>query len=59
MTTEKLGKRMAKEGIPEYYAKDLIQQSNGNINALKELIKSYLISIDAENIDQSIKKIFK
>ena len=59
MTPDKLGKRMAKQGIPEHYAIKLIQQSNGNINLLKELIRVHLEENNADNINNKIRRICK
>ena len=59
MKIRQLGKRMAKEGIPEDYAINLIQQSNGNINLLKELIRVHLEEINADNINNKIRRICK
>ena len=56
MKIRQLANRMAKEGIPEHYAKQLIQQS-ASWEELRLRIKNYLSSIDADNVNQKIIRI--
>jgi len=58
MKIRQLANRMAAEGIPEDYAKEIIQQS-GSWEELEIRIRSYLVSIDAENVNNKIRRICK
>ena len=58
MKITQLVKRMASEGIPEDYAKQITQQS-GSWEELKLRIQNYLSSIDAENIRAKTDRICK
>jgi len=58
MKIKQLANRMAAEGIPEDYAKEIIQQS-GSWEELEIRIRSYLVSIDAENVNNKIRRICK
>jgi len=49
---------MASEGIPEDYAKQIIQQS-GSWEELKLRVRSYLVSINADNVNNKIRRICK
>ena len=58
MNIKQLAKRMASEGIPEDYAKQIIQRS-GSWEELRLRIQNYLSSIDAENIIAKTNRICK
>ena len=58
MKIKQLANKMAAEGIPEDYAKKLIQQS-ASWEGLEIRIRSYLVSIDAENVINKIRRICK
>ena len=58
ITSQQLVQRMMAEGIPEDYAIKLIQQSN-NIDTLKDLIRVHLEEINADNINNKIRRICK
>ena len=58
MKIKQLANRMAAEGIPEDYAKEIIQQS-GSWEELRLRIQNFLASIDAENIIAKTNRICK
>ena len=58
MKIRKLANRMTKEGIPKEYAKKLIQQS-ASWEGLEIRIRSYLVSINADNVNNKIRRICK
>jgi len=58
MKIRQLANRMASEGIPEDYAKQIIQQS-GSWEELKLRVRSYLVSINADNVNNKIRRICK
>ena len=58
MKIRQLANRMAKEGIPKDYAKQIIQRS-GSWEELRLRVQNYLSSIDAENISAKTNRICK
>ena len=58
ITIEELIDRMTSEGIPECLSLEIVKNS-GSVEELKIRIRSYLVSINADNVNNKIRRICK